>query len=245
MRGFPDSADPHMRVLVIGDMHGCYLALDRLLEQVQVRPHDDLLVLLGDYIDRGPDSQAVLDRLVAMSKTHRVIALSGNHEQMLLDARASNEVLQFWLASGGDATLASYRNNGERATLADVPQAHWDFLESCRDWLETETWIFVHANLEPDVPLEHQPLAALRWLKFDDPLPHVSGKTMICGHTRQRSGVPRNLGHAICIDTWVYGNGWLSCLEPATGHVWQANQRGETRELWAQDLLETGASAAG
>ena len=60
--------------------------------------------------------------------------------------------------------------------------------------------------------------------------PHISGKTVVCGHTAQPEGVPLNLGHLVCIDTWVYGAGWLTCLEAETGHYWQANQQGQTRE---------------
>jgi serine/threonine protein phosphatase 1 len=52
---------------------------------------------------------------------------------------------------------------------------------------------------------------------------------MVCGHTAQKSGLPRDHGHAVCIDTWVYGKGWLTCLDVATGEFWQANQRGQTR----------------
>lgn len=229
-----------MRVLAIGDIHGCLGALDVLLDSVQLTP-EDLLVLLGDYVDRGPDSRGVLERLLALRKTHRLVTLAGNHEQMMLEARHDPEIHSGWLASGGDATLRSYGRNGEPGSLDDVPEDHWSMLEHCVDWLETERWLFVHANLESNLPIEHQPLSALRWEKFYEPLPHISGKTMICGHTRQMSGVPRNLGHAICIDTWAYGAGWLSCLEPATGHVWQANQRGLRRDLWVQDFQESPA----
>jgi hypothetical protein len=59
--------------------------------------------------------------------------------------------------------------------------------------------------------------------------PHESGKTMICGHSAQRSGRPLVLDHAICIDTWVYGDGWLTCLDVASEVYWQANERGESR----------------
>jgi serine/threonine protein phosphatase 1 len=69
----------------------------------------------------------------------------------------------------------------------------------------------------------------LLWEKLHDPLPHVSGKVMVCGHTKQNSGVPLNLGHAVCIDTGVYEpDGWLTCLDVRTGQYWQANQRGQT-----------------
>jgi len=88
---------------------------------------------------------------------------------------------------------------------------------------------FVHANYESHRPLSEQPEEMLYWEKFNDPPPHQSGKIMVCGHTPQKSGIPRNIGHAICIDTWAYGNGWLTCLDVGSGKYWQANQRRETR----------------
>jgi serine/threonine protein phosphatase 1 len=75
----------------------------------------------------------------------------------------------------------------------------------------------------------------LLWEKFGDPPPHISGKTMICGHTPQKSGRPKSVGHAVCLDTWVYGDGWLTCLDVERGNYWQANQRGEVREGWLEE----------
>jgi len=69
-----------------------------------------------------------------------------------------------------------------------------------------------------------------------NPAPHCSGKIMVCGHTSQKSGVPLNLGHAICIDTWAYGKGWLTCLDVISGRVWQANQAGQQREAWIDEF---------
>jgi serine/threonine protein phosphatase 1 len=230
-----------MRILAIGDIHGCSLALDSLLAMIAPRA-DDLLVTLGDYVDRGPDSRGVVERLLRLNHDYRLVALGGNHEQMILAARRDAEIRGGWLASGGDTTLLSYGQNGIPATLEEIPTDHWHFIESCEDWLETERFVFVHANLAPHLPIEHQPISSLLWEKFTDPAPHVSGKTMICGHTRQTSGLPRNLGHAVCIDTWVYGAGWLTCLEPSTGHIWQANQQGQGRELWLEDLLSESTS---
>jgi len=59
---------------------------------------------------------------------------------------------------------------------------------------------------------------------------------MVCGHTSQKSGLPVNLGHAICIDTWAYGTGWLTCLDVTSGRVWQANQAGEQRTAWIDEF---------
>jgi serine/threonine protein phosphatase 1 len=218
-----------MRLLAIGDIHGCSTALAALLGIVQPSA-DDLVVALGDYVDRGPDSRGVLDRLLELRAKTRLVTLCGNHEQMMLEARVDPMVRESWLMYGGDATLESYATDDRPAELSEVPQQHWEFLEQCRDWYETERHFFVHAGAAPDLPLDDQPIELLRWERFDDPPPHRSGKVMICGHTRQASGWPRNLGHAVCIDTWVYGPGWLTCLDVRSGAFWQANEIGQTRQ---------------
>jgi serine/threonine protein phosphatase 1 len=218
-----------MRVLAIGDIHGCLKALDTLLAAVAPTP-EDLLITLGDYTDRGPDSRGVLDRMVALHATGRLVALRGNHDEMFLEARA--DLAGMWVAVGGRETMESYDAFPTAAGMLLVPEAHWEFLEeSCVDWYETETHFFVHANVYPDLPLDEQPTYMLYWEKLAEPVAHVSGKVMVCGHTRQKSGLPLDLGTAVCIDTGVYDpDGWLTCLDVGTGRYWQANQRGELRE---------------
>jgi serine/threonine protein phosphatase 1 len=218
-----------MRVLAIGDIHGCLTALDTLLAAVAPTP-EDLLITLGDYTDRGPDSRGVLDRMVALHATGRLVALRGNHDELFLDARA--DPAGMWVAVGGRETMDSYDAFPTAAGMLLVPEAHWKFLEeSCVDWYETETHFFVHANVYPDLPLDEQPTYMLYWEKLTEPVAHVSGKIMVCGHTRQKSGLPLDLGTAICIDTGVYdSDGWLTCLDVGSGRYWQANQRGELRE---------------
>jgi len=98
-----------------------------------------------------------------------------------------------------------------------------------RTTIETQNHLFVHANLEADIPLDQQMPFTVIHKKFGNPLPHQSGKTMICGHTAQTSGEPLNLGHAICIDTDPGRGGWLTCLNVDTGHYWQTNVEGELR----------------
>ncbi|MEK6262073.1 MAG: metallophosphoesterase family protein [Planctomycetota bacterium] len=216
------------RLLAIGDIHGCLTALETLAAFVPFAD-DDVLVTLGDYVDRGPDTREVLDWLIARLAAGRLIPLRGNHEIMLLEARESKSELRFWLKFGGREALASYSDSPD-VSLADIPAAHWRFIEhETLPYHETDTHVFVHASLVPDLPLTDQPDDVLFWERFDNPSPHQSGKTMICGHTSQKSGYPLDIGHAVCIDTWVYGEGWLTCLDPATGEYWQANQRGETR----------------
>lgn len=221
-----------MRTLAIGDIHGCFDAFSTLVKNIPVAP-DDLLVTLGDYIDRGPRTPDVLDWLIRRFDAGRLIPLKGNHEIMLLEAADSLDgALADWKDSGGDTTLSAYAGNNRNATLADIPDAHWNFIRSaCRDYYETQTHFFVHANAYADVPIAGQPEFMLFWEKFHNrPAPHESGKTMICGHTPQPDSRPHNIGHAVCIDTGVYKNGgWLTALDVATGRYWQANEKRQFR----------------
>jgi serine/threonine protein phosphatase 1 len=178
------------RTIAVGDIHGCAAALAALLEAVRPGP-DDTLVTLGDYIDRGPDSKAVLDRLIALAAECRLVPLLGNHEEMLLAAVRDPAALRGWLACGGVAALRSYGwvPGGPRRGLADwIPEAHWQFLAGCHASHETDTHLFVHAGYVADLPLEKQPGEALRW-RVTDPAtarPHCSGKTAF----RRRPGYP-------------------------------------------------------
>jgi serine/threonine protein phosphatase 1 len=223
------------RILAIGDIHGCSQALSVLVRAIAPGP-TDLVVTLGDQIDRGPDTKGVIDRLLLLRRRCEVVCLLGNHEQMLLDSwdrrhrpLAANPVLRGWLRVGGLATLDSY---GPSADLGDLPADHLEFLTGCVPYFETEDHIFLHANYHPDVPLEAQTGLMIRWESLGDflPGPHRSGKTAIVGHTPQRDGEILDLGHLKAIDTYCCGGGWLTALEVATGRFWQANQRGEVRE---------------
>lgn len=189
---------------------------------------EDRLITLGDYVDRGPESRGVIEWLIER-KSHvgNLIALRGNHDMMMLAAREGQCVPE-WLGVGGRETLASY---GEPMGLESVPATHWHFLEAdCRDYFEMDHCFFVHGNVDPQVPLEKQRPLLLHWAKCHEAQPHMSGKTMICGHTAQKNGLPLNMGYAICIDTWVYdASGWLTCLDVDSGEYFQANERGQSR----------------
>jgi serine/threonine protein phosphatase 1 len=216
--------------LAIGDIHGCYRSLTTLVKAVKLTP-EDTLITLGDYVNRGPETYAVMEWLIRRANTGPLIPLRGNHEIMMLNARLTGDSFT-WLSVGGKETLASYSPLEDEGRLADVPDSHWDFLEhQLCDYYETKKHLFVHANLYPDLPLDEQPEFMLFWEHIDEwTPPHVSGKTMICGHTSQKSGEPLNLGHAVCIDTAACKGGWLTCLEVETNYYWQANEAGQTRE---------------
>lgn len=225
-----------MRTLAIGDIHGCFRALQTLAECVPFRV-DDQLVFLGDYVDRGPDSRAVLDWLIEWWRKGDVVTLRGNHEIMMLMARDDPSTLRNWLLCGGDAVLASYGTDASEGWEQFIPDRHWQFLDNqLAACFETDSHFFVHANAIADMSLDEQPDYMLYWEPFNFPAPHESGKVMVCGHSSQRSGLPLNHGHAVCIDTRAFGGGWLTCLDVESGRYWQANQQGETRKAWLDDL---------
>jgi serine/threonine protein phosphatase 1 len=217
-----------MRTLAVGDIHGTSVALDTLMGVVQPTP-DDLLIFLGDYVDRGPDTKGVLDRLIAWQQSLRMVCLRGNHELMMVRSRRDRNELRNWLSVGGTQAIGSYAGGG-RASFDDVPLEHWQFLEEgLYDFFETETHIFVHANLSPEYPLEEQSEMMLFWEFLAAPVRHQSGKVMVCGHSTQRTGLPRAWPTTVCLDTGAYAGGWLTCLDVHAKKYWQANQRGETR----------------
>jgi len=235
------------RVLAIGDIHGCYKALTAL-EKAAGFADDDLVVTVGDYIDRGPQSRDVIDWLIERHGLGRLVPILGNHEEMLMTAIETSGIRASWLEFGGQETLRSYgikRPHSVDDLRAALPGAHWDFFENaCVDYFETDDHFFVHANAKPGLALADQTTDILRWQRFHAAAPHCSGKTMVCGHTPQTTGYPSSLGFAICIDTGVYAqNGWLTCLDVASGDYWQANEKGTVYEnnlfgKFDDDLIE-------
>jgi serine/threonine protein phosphatase 1 len=215
------------RTIAIGDIHGCLAALDALIDAIRPRP-DDVIVPLGDYINRGPDSRGVLERLIDLESRCRLVPILGNHDQMLLDVRAGKYPIYWLLDMGGTTTLDSY---GPGRDLALIPDDHYDFLGRCRDFFETDTHIFVHANYFPDIPMAEQHVGMLRWESLGDmtPGPHESGKVVVVGHTPQRTGEILDLRHLKCLDTSCHGGGWLTALDVQTGEVWQADREGNMR----------------
>jgi serine/threonine protein phosphatase 1 len=227
------------RTIAIGDAHGCSLALEALLATIGPRP-DDVIVTLGDYVNRGPDSRGVIERLIELERECTLVPILGNHDEMLLgllqQSRAGRSPsLISWLGMGGEATLASYgarRGSIVKADLSRVPPEHYEFLGRCRDNHETDTHLFVHAQYEPDLAMADQPSEVLRWESLRDgiPGPHVSGKRAIVGHSSQKSGEILDVAHLVCIDTFCYGGGWLTALDVDTDEVWQVDRQGESRK---------------
>ncbi|MES2792630.1 MAG: metallophosphoesterase family protein [Planctomycetota bacterium] len=213
------------RILALGDIHGCNTALDTLLGQIQLTA-DDCLVLVGDVVDRGPGTRQVIERLIELRDYCELHFVRGNHEQMLLgvlDGTFTREA--DWLIHGGREVLDCYEGS-----LANMPAEHVDFLRSSIDYYETATEVFVHASLEPGVPLTEQHEKWLRWVRYTGrELPLPTGQRVVCGHTPQATGLPARSRGWACIDTYVYGTGWLTGLDVLTDEFFQADQQGRYR----------------
>ncbi len=136
------------RTIAIGDIHGCSLALASLIEMIDPGP-EDTLILLGDYIDRGPDTRGVIDQLLSLETLCRLVPILGNHDQTLLYVLDGRCDLESWLSMGGDTVLESY-GAGEDPLL--IPEDHVAFLGRCLDYHETDSHLFLHAQYVPDMP---------------------------------------------------------------------------------------------
>lgn len=213
------------RIIAIGDIHGCAQALEAMLSRLQPGP-DDIVVTLGDYIDRGADSREVIEQLIQLRDQTTLISLLGNHEVMLLTALEQPSELSFWLDNGGQATVSSYGDQPH-----DIPDEHIAFMRECRLYYETDEHFFVHANYLPTVSLDQQPQYTLLWehLSRFVPAPHVSGKIAVVGHTPQLNGEILDLEYLVCIDTHCFGGGWLTAVDTRSGQYWQFDKQGQGR----------------
>ncbi len=217
----------HSRIIAIGDVHGCSVALRTLLKVI-LPTETDTIVALGDYVDRGPDSRDVVCQLLELQQRCHLIPLLGNHEIMMLSVLNGDLDDLTWQRYGGAETLSSY--GGE---LARIDRDHREFLAGCRHFHETDTHIFMHANYVANLALAEQPDNVLFWTHISSTLPprHQSGKIAVVGHTPQLDGDILDLGHLFCIDTCCFAGGWLTALDTTTGQIWQADQSGRLRDM--------------
>jgi serine/threonine protein phosphatase 1 len=215
------------RLYVIGDIHGRLDLLDRMIDVIRsdVEEHgaEALTVTLGDYIDRGPNSRGVLDRLASNPFPTPYIALKGNHEALLEAFLADPAVAKHWRAVGGAETLHSYgvpasgimfeRNYAEAAErLRDaLPQEHMRFLLSMKTWLSHGRYFLCHAGIRPGVPLERQEEEDLLWIRGDFLTTKIDfGKIVVHGHTPRLE--PEVLPNRINVDTGAFATGRLTCV---------------------------------
>ena len=174
---------------VIGDIHGCIVTLRKLVEEKIGLAKEDTLFLLGDYIDRGPDSKAVVDYIMDLKdKSFRVVPLVGNHEYMLLQSLDDSEYFDQWMGNGNATTLRSFGIPEEMITewisVRQIPGTYIRFFRELAFYAETDGFFIVHAGLgnETGNPLEDaETLLWSRAEKYNKKI--LKNRRLIHGHT--------------------------------------------------------------
>jgi serine/threonine protein phosphatase 1 len=201
-----------MRTLVVGDTHGCLEELQIMLGDANLNLSQDRLILLGDYIDRGPHSYDLLQFLKNLQHTHgedKVVLLRGNHEQMAIDCGNYR---------GGWRTAHDFAER--RGNI----KSEIEFFKSLPLFFADDHFIYVHAGLKPGVNLEEQSASHLLWIRDEFYQSSFDfGRTVIFGHTPtfiiNGQSSPLKLGNKIALDTGcVYGY-FLSGLEISEGVI--------------------------
>lgn len=205
------------KIFAVGDIHGCYAKLRRLMERLPYDPKQDTLVFLGDYIDRGTQSKEVMAYLYQLKQqVAKFIMLIGNHEYLMLEYHRTKDpsLLPFLRHLGIDFTLDSYGAGGPNSLqeMLFLPEEHLQLFHSLLPYWETEDYIFVHAGLNPEIPIQEHDLSSLCETRPDFlSEEHDYGKLVIFGHTP--FDMPFVTPTRIGIDTGaVYGN-LLTALE--------------------------------
>jgi serine/threonine protein phosphatase 1 len=229
---------PKQPLYIIGDVHGCATLLDKMLDRIDVHGVTNnvinpMLILVGDYVDRGPQSAQVLERIYTLQQDtpERVICLMGNHEKMMLDfiddpAGGGNR----WLTFGGGDTLKSYgiKVPGKKADIEDLTEASIE-LESAmpkglQAWLRALPLTFqsgniacVHAAMDPSSSPDKQSSRILLWGHPDFMSEaRVDDLWVAHGHTIVKSAACQN--SRIALDTGAYRTGRLSVAAVSGGH---------------------------
>lgn len=224
------------RVFIIGDIHGWNHPFQVLIDAINPGA-DDMIITLGDYVDRGPENPQVLDTLISLWNSGLLIPLRGNHDQAMMEASFSQEQLLSWRDRLlGESTLRTYGIATD--TLAEfnekVPREHIYFLRNClRNYLELDQFICVHGGVHPRLEMKDQPSWTLQWKTFHKHcFPHISGKVLCCGHSAV-GPIPKVdlLGRAVCVDTQmgISPDGWLTASELNTGKYIQVDRSATVR----------------
>ena len=227
----PQSAAPAgSRLYAVGDIHGRADLLESLLGQIaaDAAGHPGAakrLIFLGDYVDRGPASSAVIDLVLRDGPPGiELVPLMGNHEEMMLRFLEDIAVGRTWMMNGGDATLRSYgveppglfagsasMRQAQRQLAERLPAGHRSFLEGLAISHTEGDYLFVHAGVRPGVALDRQLSEDLLWIR-DEFLESDGdfGKLVVHGHSISRA--PEFRPNRIGIDTGAYRSGRLTCL---------------------------------
>ena len=221
------SIPPGERIYAVGDVHGRLDLFEAAISAIDAddaacRPAQTTIILLGDLIDRGPDSAGVIAAARALGQRRAVRILLGNHEEMLLRALDSDEVMRHFLRYGGRETVLSYLaepDHYHRAELAEaralmeaaIPEDDLDFIRSFEDSITIGDYLFVHAGIDPGTPLDAQRTGDLRWIR--EPFlshPDCFGPVVVHGHTI--TDKPQIRHNRIGLDTGAYRSGRLTAL---------------------------------
>ncbi len=202
------------KIFAVGDIHGCY---DKLIAMMKILPwnknNGDLLVFIGDYVDRGPKSREVVEYLVRLKKQGGdFVFLKGNHEKMLLDYYIEQKDQMLYVANGGAETIASYVEGAIGSKAFVLPEEHLDFLLSLSLFCECDDYIFVHAGLRDGVALPEQLEEDLLWIREEFIYsPYEWNKRVIFGHTALETPfvTPGKIG----IDTGAVYHNKLTAVE--------------------------------
>jgi serine/threonine protein phosphatase 1 len=219
---------PGQRVYAIGDIHGCDTLFASLLDRIEADDAargaaDTTIILLGDLVDRGPASAAVVERAYALAQRRRVRLLSANHEEVMLKALGGSvDALRFFCRIGGEETIWSYGITGDAyramsfdelctAFQAAVPAHHVALLSAAEDLVQLGDYVFVHAGVKPGTALTDQKASDLRWIRetfINDRRWH--GAMVVHGHTITEAidEHPNRIG----IDTGAYASGRLTAV---------------------------------
>jgi len=192
-------------IYAIGDIHGQLEMLTALINKINPQP-TDILIFLGDYIDRGLDPKGVIDYLLELAKTQECIFLKGNHEDMMLQSLAGDSRYhEMWIQNGGDKTISSYGSESEILLL------HGNFFKNLKLYYETDKYIFVHAGINQSKPLNQQSELDLLWIR-DEFIDKPAGidKKIIFGHTHYSE--PLVMPDKIGIDTSAAWGGPLTAI---------------------------------
>lgn len=222
------------RTLVISDIHGELELFEELLQKAEYDAAEDQLILLGDYVDRGPDSRGVLNRVMEL-KEQGTIVLSGNHDAMMLAAAGDEPgARERWARNGAIPTLQSYDSSIQSMEIpaTNVFQEHIDFIGKLDYYYETDEYIFVHAGVQPGAPVQETDPTTLMWIREEFYQAYDGDKTVVFGHTP--AFLLRGTGnhdvyfgdnHIIGIDGGAAYGGQLNCLELPSRKVYDVKQR--------------------
>lgn len=187
------------RIFAIGDIHGCSKTFEKMLfEKINIQKSDQIYCI-GDYIDRGKNTKAVIDVILQLrEEQYNIFTLRGNHEQMMIDAMFEKDALPFWIENGGAETIRSFGIG----SLKDLPKKYVSFFKETRLYFETEKYIFVHAGLNFKRANIFEDKEAMLWKRdFSSQQPALGNKIMIHGHTpKPLKWILNQKGNCINID---------------------------------------------